>query len=58
MLVNIEFISVKEYAADHGLAERTVRNNCVQGKIAAAQLVGKTWSIPADAPLPQSFGVR
>lgn len=49
----MEFISVKEYAAAHGLAERTVRNYCVQGKIAGAQLIGKTWSIPADAPLPQ-----
>lgn len=49
----MEFISVKEYAAAHGLAERTVRNYCVQGKIAGAQLIGKTWSIPADAHLPQ-----
>lgn len=49
----MEFISVKEYAATHGLAERTVRNYCVQGKISGAQLIGKTWSIPADAPLPQ-----
>lgn len=49
----MEFISVKEYSAAHGLAERTVRNYCVQGKIAGAQLIGKTWSIPADAPLPQ-----
>lgn len=49
----MEFISVKEYAAAHGLAERTVRNYCVQGKISGAQLIGKTWSIPADAPLPQ-----
>lgn len=49
----MEFISVKEYAATHDLAERTVRNYCVQGKIAGAQLIGKTWSIPADAPLPQ-----
>lgn len=49
----MEFISVKEYAEAHGLAERTVRNYCVQGKIAGAQLIGKTWSIPADASLPQ-----
>lgn len=49
----MEFISVKEYSAAHGLAERTVRNYCVQGKISGAQLIGKTWSIPADAPLPQ-----
>lgn len=49
----MDYISTKEYAAAHGVAERTVRNYCVQGKIAGAQLVGKTWSVPAEAPLPQ-----
>lgn len=47
------YISVKEYAVLHGLAERTIRNYCVQGKMEGAKLVGKTWSIPMDAPLPQ-----
>ena len=46
------YISTKEYAKAHGLAERTVRNYCVQGKITGAQLIGKSWNIPADAPLP------
>lgn len=49
----MDFVSVKEYAAAHGLAERTIRNYCVQGKICEAKLIGKTWSIPADAALPQ-----
>ena len=49
----MDYVSVKEYAAAHGLAERTVRNYCVQGKIPGAQLVGKTWSVPVDAALPQ-----
>lgn len=49
----MKFITVKEYAAAYGLSERTVRNYCAQGKIVGAQLIGKTWSIPADAPLPQ-----
>ena len=49
----MDYVSTKEYAAAHGVAERTVRNYCVQGKIAGAQLVGKTWSVPAEAPLPQ-----
>ncbi len=48
----MDYVSTKEYAAAHGLAERTVRNYCIQGKFAGAQLVGKTWNIPADAPLP------
>ena len=48
----MKYISTKEYAKAHGLAERTVRNYCVQGKITGAQLIGKSWNIPADAPLP------
>lgn len=52
MPINMDFVSVKEYALTHGIAERTVRNYCMSGKISGAQLVGKTWSIPSDAPLP------
>ncbi len=48
----MDFISVKEYALAHGVAERTVRNYCAQGKIPSAQLIGKTWNIPVDAPFP------
>lgn len=48
----MDFISTKAYAEAHGLSERTIRNYCVQGKIANAKLIGKTWNIPADAPLP------
>lgn len=54
----MDLISVKEYAAAHGLAERTVRNYCVSGKIGGAQLVGKSWMLPADAPLPQRSNAR
>lgn len=52
MPIDMEFISVKDYAQIHGIAERTVRNYCTQGKIPGAQLIGKTWSIPSDAALP------
>lgn len=54
----MDYISTKEYAASHGIAERTVRNYCVQGKIDGAKLIGKTWSVPADAPLPQRKNAR
>ena len=47
---DMDYISTKEYAMSHGVAERTVRNYCLQGKIAGAQLIGKTWNVPADAP--------
>lgn len=47
----MNYISVKEWAESHGVSERTARNYCAQGKIEGAYLVGKTWSIPADAEL-------
>lgn len=53
-----DFISVREYAEAHGVAERTVRNYCAQGKLEGARLVGKVWSIPADAPLPNRKNAR
>ena len=49
----MELISVSRFAQQHDLSERTVRNWCASGKIDGAVLVGKTWSIPADAPLPR-----
>ena len=49
----MERISVSQFAEMHDLSERTVRNWCATGKIDGAVLVGKTWSIPADAPLPR-----
>ena len=48
----MEFISVVEFAKKHGVAERTVRNYCSNGKIPGAVLVGKTWNVPNDAELP------
>lgn len=48
----MEYISVKEFAVKFGISERTVRNYCAAGKIEGAALVGKTWSLPADASLP------
>ncbi len=49
----MEYISVKEWAENHGVSERTARNYCALGKIEGALLVGKTWSIPSDADLPK-----
>ena len=49
----MEYLSVKQYADAHGLPERTVRNWCAAGKIQRAFLTGKTWNIPADAPIPE-----
>lgn len=51
--MDMDFIIVKEYAAEHGIAERTARNYCMQGKMPGAGFAGKTWNIPADTPLPQ-----
>ena len=49
----MELISVSRFAQQHDLSERTVRNWCAAGKMDGAVLIGKTWSIPADAPLPR-----
>ena len=48
----MKYISVSEFAARHGISERTARNYCSVGKIDGAYLVGKTWNIPEDAALP------
>ncbi len=58
MPITMNYISTKEYAESHGLAERTIRNYCVQGKMPGAVLVGKSWSVPADAPLPERKNAR
>ena len=42
-----------DFANKYGVSERTVRNYCAKGKIEAAMLIGKTWSVPKDALLPQ-----
>ena len=49
----MDYISVTEFAKRYGVAERTVRNYCTQGKIDGAVLVGKTWSVPVDTRLPE-----
>lgn len=51
--MNMEYISVSEFARRHNVSERTIRNYCAVGKIAGATLVGKSWMIPADAELPK-----
>lgn len=49
----MNYISVTQFARQHDLSERTVRNWCREGKIPGAFLTGKTWSIPVDASLPR-----
>ena len=49
----MEYISVSQFAEKQGISERTARNYCATGKLEGAFLTGKTWNIPADAPLPK-----
>ena len=49
----MKYISVVEFATKFGISERTARNYCTLGKIEGAVLIGKTWSIPSSAELPQ-----
>ena len=48
-----EYISVAQWAKQNGVSERTARNYCANGKIEGAFLIGKTWNVPATAPVPQ-----
>ncbi|MBE6207062.1 MAG: Fic family protein [Rikenellaceae bacterium] len=48
----MKYISVTAFAEKFGISERTARNYCAVGKIEGAILVGKTWSIPENAALP------
>ena len=48
----MDYISVMQYAVKHGISERTARHYCATGRIEGAFITGKTWNIPADAPLP------
>ena len=48
----MEYRSVAEMAELWGISERTVRNYCAEGRIDGAELIGKTWKIPADAVRP------
>lgn len=54
----MELISVTQYAEQHNLSERTVRSWCAAGKMEGAVLVGKTWSIPEDCPLPKKGKIK
>ncbi|MGM9812107.1 MAG: Fic family protein [Muribaculaceae bacterium] len=54
----MEMVSVKDYAAMHGMAERTVRNYCKLGKINGAILVGKSWVLPCDAAVALRTNAR
>lgn len=54
----MDFISVSEFAANHNVAERTVRNWCAAGKIEGAFLTGKTWNIPSDATIPNRINAK
>ena len=54
----MKYQSVAEAAIRWGVAERTVRNYCASGKIPNAVLVGKTWSIPESAQIPERANKR
>lgn len=54
----MDFITVTQFAEQHNLSERTVRNWCAAGKIEGAFLAGKTWNIPVNAVLPKRGKVK
>lgn len=54
----MEFISVREFAENNNVSERTARNWCASGKIKGAFLTGKTWNIPAEASIPSRINAK
>ena len=54
----MDYVSVAKIAARWGVSERSVRNYCATGRVPGAFLVGKTWSIPADAEKPLRANAR
>lgn len=54
----MDFTTVTQFAEQHNLSERTVRNWCAAGKIEGAFLAGKTWNIPVSAMLPKRGKVK
>ena len=54
----MEFISVREFAENNNVSERTARNWCASGKIKGAFLTGKTWNIPAEASIPARINAK
>ena len=48
----MKYLSVVEAAKKWGVAERSVRGYCAEGKIDGAFLTGKTWNIPETAKKP------
>ena len=54
----MDFITVSQYAEMHNVSERTVRNWCKSGKMEGAFLIGKTWNLPCDTPLPRKVKIK
>lgn len=54
----MEWMSVANAALTWGISERSVRNYCTQGRVPGAELIGKTWRIPADAAKPVRANAR
>ncbi len=49
----MKYLSVKEWATNHGVSDRTARNYCAGGKLPGAFLMGKTWNIPENAEIAE-----
>ena len=54
----MNYLSVADTAKRWGIAERTVRNYCANGRIPDAFLTGKTWNIPETAQRPERINKR
>ena len=50
--VNVQYISIKEYAQRYGVSSEQIKVYCQKGRIQGARRIGKLWIIPEDAPYP------
>ena len=47
-----DYITLAEYAAQHGKSRFTVVQKCQRGTLPGAVKVGRNWLIPRNAPYP------
>ncbi|MCD8211598.1 MAG: helix-turn-helix domain-containing protein, partial [Oscillospiraceae bacterium] len=54
----MKFLTVAEAAEKWGIAQRTVRNYCANGRFPGAVQEGRSWRIPEGAERPERINAR
>ena len=48
----MEYLTTKQIAEKWSISQRRVSKLCAEGRIDGAELMGKTWLVPADTKKP------